>query len=106
MYCIQSGSVVMGKKTPAKGETSAGTGQINHSDAGPNRSTIPAPKIPNAIPKRKSTSKNGINAIPYAKNDNPKIVLARNSITKSPTELVPMLDKTSPLTYSEIDNGV
>src|SRR5262245_33746639 len=78
---------------------------MNHSDAGPNRSTTAAPRIPNAIPNRKSTSRNRIKTSPYARNDNPKIVVARTSITTSPTELVAMLDRTSPLTYSEIESG-
>src|SRR5262252_2307177 len=38
--------------------------------------------------------------------ERPKIVLARTIITRRPTVLVPMLDSTRPLTYSEIESGV
>jgi len=62
--CIDCGSVEMGYNTPTNGERNAGIGQINHSDAGPSRSTIAHPKIPIAIPNKKRMRRNGKIIIP------------------------------------------
>ena len=45
------------RRRPANGEISAGIGQMNHSDAGPSRSTIPQPMTPSAMPNTNSTSR-------------------------------------------------
>src|SRR5438552_139750 len=83
----------------------AGTGQMNHSDAGPNRSTTPLPKMPSAIPNKNNTRRNETTASPKPKKGRPKTVVARRSITASPTMLDAVLDSTRPLTYSVIDSG-
>jgi len=43
---------------------------------------------------------------PWVKNDRPKTMVDRRSMTMSPTELVAMLESTRPLRYSEMESGV
>src|SRR5262245_23594537 len=79
---------------------------MNHSDAGPSRSTTALAKIPSAIPNRNSTNSKGDKSRQYEKNDTPNAAEASTSTTASATELVAMLLATSPVTYSEIESGV
>jgi len=62
--CIHCGSVETGYRTPTNGETSAGMGQINHSEAGPNLKTNAHPKIPTDIPNKKRIIRNGMTIMP------------------------------------------
>jgi len=106
MNCIHPGSVDIGYSTPANGEISAGIGQMNHSDAGPKWSTKALPKIPSAIPKRKSVMRNGMAIMPYMKRDSLKKAVATKTITRTPIMLVTILERISPPTYSDIRIGV
>src|SRR6185437_10176116 len=63
----------------------------SHSDAGPRRRTSALARIPNAMPKPKSTSRNGTSSEPSERNDKPNTAVANTSITASPTMLVPTL---------------
>src|SRR6478735_12536967 len=84
----------------------AGIGQTNHSDAGPNQSTIALATTPMAMPNTNRFRRNGNSNSPYEKNDRPKIPLASAIMTTSPMALVMTLDATRPATYSGIDNGL
>src|SRR3954462_13628786 len=80
-------------------------GHTNHSDAGPNRNTTAAPTPPSAMPNRKSTKRNGTSSRPYEANERPNTADASTSMTRRPTALVAMLERTRPARYSEIFSG-
>src|ERR1700693_170762 len=105
MAFIQRGKIETGYKTQTNGESIAGMGQTNHSAAGPNLSTTAHAKIPRAIPKRKSSRRNGTRNAPNVANDKQKTAPARISITTSPIELDTTLEVTRPVMYSDRDSG-